>query len=71
MAIMDCLGLNSEEKQLNREINKQLRKDGKVLKINKTKYILGSDGMTKSDCSLNACLMLCSLSHPEVIMKSS
>ena len=54
MAIMDCLGLNSEEKQLNREINKQLKKDGKVLKINKTKYILGSDGMTKSDCSLSA-----------------
>ena len=35
--------------------------------------ILGSDGMTKSDCSLSALwgLYECSLSHPEVIMMIS
>ncbi len=34
--------------------------------------ISGSDGMTKSDCSLNACIMFSdSWSHPEVILKSS
>ena len=39
MAIMNCLSLNSEAKQLDREISKQLKKDGKVLlKIEQTMH---------------------------------